>query len=159
MRRTLLLLALSLQYGFSSGHEMGRPVGKNCELRTPPTSAGEEFNHGITIKIYPRARNIHSRYTGCQIVWVPHEKQWEVISITWIESGDPTRIWSPDPSDPIRYSCTYRNGRVISGDEMKCAAPQVLIKGSMAPGCVAKIQKAVARDAERFRIPPGCDYD
>ena len=122
-------------------------------------NAGEEFNHGITLRIYPRARDINRNYTGCQTMWVPDGRQWRVVSIAAIESGDPVRIWSPVNSDSTKFSCIYKRGKVVKGDEEHCAAPQFLIIKSLAPGCVERIQKSVTNRGLSAATPSGCDYE
>ena len=122
-------------------------------------NAGEEFNHGITLRVYPRARDINSTYTGCQTMWMPDGKQWSVVSIAAIQSGDPVRIWSAVNSDSAKFNCIYKKGKVVKGDEQQCAAPQFLIVKSLAPGCVARIQKSVAASGLAAPTPSGCDYE
>jgi hypothetical protein len=120
----------------------GRPVGRNCNLPSPPRGSGEEFSHGATLKTFPRARDIGSNYTGCQITWAPEGRKWEILSVTQIDGGDPVRIWTPLNVDTVPYSCTYKNGKVVTGNALNCVAAEYLIKQSMAPGCVAKLMKS-----------------
>jgi hypothetical protein len=68
--RQILASALLLLCGPAFAGEIGRPVGKNCDLAEPPDTAGEEFDHGALLRIYPRARDIGMSYNGCQAVWV-----------------------------------------------------------------------------------------
>jgi hypothetical protein len=151
MWRLLVLLFFSYSLVAVSA-DSGRPVGQNCSLAQPPADAGEEMNHGITLKIYPRARNIGSNYTGCQAMWYPDGDKWGVVAIVAIEHGDPVRIWSPDGGDPARFACHYKQGRVIRGDAKHCAAPEFLIAKSLAPGCVERIKAA-------GQFPAGCKYE
>lgn len=152
--RPLLFVLFAFSVASASG-QPGRPSGANCDLASPPKNSGEEFSHGLTLKVYPRARNIAADYNGCQITWMPEGKGWLVLAITAFERGDPVRIWSPDAtSDPARYSCTYKNGKVITGDAPKCVAPMALVKKSLAPGCVAKLVKSSSGE-----FPPGCKYE
>ncbi len=151
--RALLISLLVLHGALAHAAESGRPMGENCNLAAPPANAGEEFNHGITLKIYPRARDIHSSYTGCQTTWMPQGNKWLVLTIVAIERGDAVRIWTPDKSDPARFSCIYKAGKIVKGDAQNCVAPQFLIAKSLAPGCVARIAKASGQ------FPPDCKYE
>ena len=135
-----------------SAHDV-RPTGQNCNLSDPPRDAGEEFNHGITLKIYPRARDIDKNYTGCQTVWMPDGRRWPTVGIVAIERGDPVRLWTEHENDPGRQACRYREGRVVQGDPEKCPVPEFLITKSLAPGCVARIAKAGGQ------FPPECEYE
>ena len=159
MRATLVLLTIALQWAVCNASDVARPTGTNCDLSAPPPTAGEEFNHGIALRIFPRARDIGSRYTGCQIMWAPDGNRWISISVVAIERGDPVRIWSPQISNPARFACRYKNGQVVSGDAADCAVPDSLIAKSLAPGCVAKIRKAVAEGGISAPRPPGCEYE
>jgi len=157
--RLLLTILLLLQTTIAFASDLDRPKGHNCELTAPPANSGEEFNHGITLKIYPRAKNISTDYSGCQIVWAPIEKRWSEVIVVSIQAGDPVRLWSPDKSDPVRTSCIYKKGKVIRGDAEHCAAAEFLIVRSLAPGCVEKIKKAVAAGGIGAQRPTGCDYE
>lgn len=157
--RAPLLLILLLHCTAVSAQGTIQPAGKNCNLASPPASAGEEMNHGITLKIYPRARDIDHSYTGCQIMWIPQEDKWHILSVVEIRSGDPVRIWSPDKSEPARFSCIYRRGKVVKGDANICAAPEFLIVKSVAPGCVEKISQAVAKGGPGTAWPTECQYE
>ena len=157
--RGVVLIALFGYCAVVAAQETSRPTGKNCNLATPPEDAGEEMNHGITLRIYPRARDIDSSYSGCQVMWMPYQNNWEVVSVVAIASGDPIRIWSAHESDPTRLGCVYKKGKVVKGDAKNCAAPEYLIAKSLAPGCVAKISEAVAQRGIATRLPAGCEYE
>ena len=157
--RVVLLLVLLMQCAVGVAQEMRRPAGRNCNLAVPPSTSGEEMNHGITLRIYPRARDIGDRYTGCQLMWVPHQNKWHVMSVVEVKAGDPVRIWSPDTSDSVRFSCIYSKGKVVKGDANNCAAPESLIAKSLAPGCVEKISQAVARGGIEAQWPAACQYE
>lgn len=159
MRIAALLFVLLVLSAPVLADESVRPVGQNCNLSGPPDGAGEEFNHGITLRIYPRARNIDSKYSGCQSMWAPDKDRWTLVSLVAIQSGDPIRLWSPHASDPARMGCIYEKGKVVKGDADKCAGPQFLIERSLAPGCVEMIRKAVTKDGLGAPSPSGCDYE
>lgn len=139
--------------------ESARPEGTNCVLTAPPESAGEEFNHGLTLRIYPRARDITAEYTGCQVIWAPSRRKWVTVSVVAIKNGDATRLWSPDSSQQELLACRYKNGRVVAGNPDNCAAPRFLIAKSVAPGCVEKMRKGVAASGVGSPWPEGCSYE
>jgi hypothetical protein len=150
----LLILALAAPVGAAE-----RPEGTNCRLSAPPESAGEEFSHGAILRSYPRARDINGAYTGCQLMWAPDGAKWVIISATEVVRGDPVRIWSPHAGDPRLTACQYKNGRVISGVAETCAAPEFLVAKSLAPGCVKRLQEAVAAGGLGAPKPSGCEYE
>ena len=159
MRMTLALLTgISLAVGASAG-ENERPTGKNCDLAAPPASAGEELNHGVTMRIYPRARDIGPGYTGCQLVWLPNGNQWFTMSAVAIERGEPIRIWAPEEAKPEFLACRYEQGRVVAGDPSKCPMARFLLMRSMGPGCVETVRKAVAAGGLGAPRPPECEYE
>ena len=139
--------------------EVARPQGKNCVLAVPPEAAGEEFNHGLVLRIYPRARDIDSKYTGCQIMWAPDGTKWVTVSVVAVENGEPVRLWSPDASETELLACRYKNGRVVAGNTESCPAPQFLITRSVAPGCVEKMRAAVAIGGVGAPLPRGCNHE
>jgi hypothetical protein len=158
MRAPLLfLLLVYCATGFPA--ENSRPTGKNCNLSAPPESAGEETNHGITLRIYPRARDINYQYTGCQTMWMPDGSRWIPFTIVTIQKGDAVRLWAPDKSNPVLFSCMYKKGKVVKGDAQNCAAPQFLIAKSLAPWCVDKIRKAASEFGLGAPRPLGCEYE
>jgi hypothetical protein len=56
-------------------------------------------------------------------------------------------------------ACQYKNGRVISGVAETCAAPEFLVAKSLAPGCVKRLQEAVAAGGLGAPKPNGCEYE
>jgi len=132
----------------------GRPVGHSCDLTAPPEVAGETMSHGLTIYIFPRAKDITPTYSGCQGMWGKDSESWVLISLTEIENGDPVRMWSAHEKNPKR--CIYKLGKVIEGDEANCPMARFLIKKSMDPGCAEKTRKAAQSDAVR---PLECKFE
>ena len=107
------------------------PNGINCQLRSPPMSAGEIASSDQPWRVYPRTRNISPKYSGCQTVWAPkrEENGWDVVFITVVKNGQPVRHWPAPPSPVI---------------------PTLV--GSVAPGCLAK-------SLLKPKPPPGCEAD
>lgn len=128
-----------------------RPVGTNCNLKSPPENAGEDAFHGITMKIYPRAKDISSKYSGCQVMWVPDGGKWHIARLVAIEGGDPVRIWTPDKSAGTG-ACRYKNGKVVKGDPNKCGPTTYLIAKSLPAGCMERTAKAGQR-------PNDCNFE
>jgi hypothetical protein len=156
MRAMLALLVAVCVASSANAADNGRPTGKNCDLAAPPAEAGEELNHGMTIRVYPRRRDIGPGYAGCQLAWIPHKNQWLTMSAVAIENGDPVRIWAPDEAQPPFLACRYKKGQVVAGDASSCPMARFLVMRSMAPGCVEKIRKEAASGARR---PLGCEYE
>ena len=144
-----------------SGQALGdndnpRPKGKNCDLASPPPSAGEEMNHGLTVRIYPRAKDIAAGYSGCQVLFAPNGGEWVIVSLTEIVNGDPFRVWVAE-DDPA-MNCRFKRGKVVRGDPAKCPATQFLVLKSVAPGCVEVIRNNVAKQGPGAPWPKECEY-
>jgi len=143
MTRTASLVALALLLGNPVLAATPRPKGANCSLAAPPSDAGEEFNHGVTLRVFPRVRDIHDSYNGCQNLWAPNGAGWEIISITEVLAGDPIRVWLPYAPEAA-LACRYKRGQVVVGNPEACPMAKHLLVRSRAPGCVEKMKAAVA---------------
>jgi len=131
----------------------------NCKLVRPPASAGEGFDHGIALRIYPRGLAIGPTYSGCQTMWAPENGGWQVVSQVTIENGAPVRIWmASDPGNPS-LTCRYSAHRLVDGDEEQCPAAEFLIQRSFPAGCVDKIKAAVTQSARPESLPQGCELN
>ena len=157
MRSAVLMLAILLASSHAYGADVGRPRGTNCDLTAPPDSAGEETKHGVVLRIYPRAKDIDARYTGCQVVLAPAAGNWEVVALTRIIKGDAVRVWSAQEGDKTRLACRFRKGKLVQGDPAKCPNATSLILRSLAPGCVEKIQEAAAKQGLGAPRPSACE--
>jgi hypothetical protein len=157
MRAPVLVLAMWLGSFQALAADNERPTGTNCDLSTPPASAGEDSNHGITLRIYPRAKDINASYTGCQLYFMPDAGKWVVVAITEIVGGDPVRVWSEH--DPSRLACRYKNGKVVQGDPEACPIPESLLMKSMGPGCVEIVRAAVAKHGLGAPRSRECEYE
>jgi hypothetical protein len=151
--RTLLIILLAFLATAARAADAGRPIGPNCNLPTPPKDAGEEFEHGVTLKIYPRIAQMPKNYTGCQTMWAPGAQNWQIESVVAIERGYAVRLWSPDESDRAALACRYQEGKVVSGNAEQCPVPESLILRSVPPGCMEQIVQAEGN------FPAGCGYD
>jgi hypothetical protein len=136
-----------------------RPIGANCELTSPPNSAGEEMNHGMVLRIFPRAKDIHSSYNGCQALLAPDAGKWVTVSLTEIVNGDPIRVWSAFEKDLNVLACRFKEGKVIRGNPATCPASEFLLIKSVAPGCVRIIQGNIAKHGLGTPWPQECRYD
>lgn len=150
----LLLCALHVR---AANNE--KPVGKNCDLTSPPATAGEEMNHGTVLRVYPRAKDIDARYSGCQVLFAPHGQQWVGISLTEVIAGDAVRVWSDDYTDLAVRACRFKQGKLIQGDPDTCPSPEFILMKSLAPDCVRIIQDAIAKNGPGTPWPPSCEYD
>jgi hypothetical protein len=157
MRVTAVAFALLLLVPLGVGHAAEtRPQGKNCDLAEPPADAGEETNHGMVLRVYPRAKEIGPDYSGCQLLMMQSNEKWIVVLYTEVIAGDPVRVWSEFEPDPAKFSCRFKAGKLVSGNEDVCPAPQYLLMRSLAPGCVSAIREEINKRTPR---PAGCDYD
>jgi hypothetical protein len=150
----LLLCALSVHAA-----DTGKPIGKNCDLASPPATAGEETNHGITLRVYPRAKDIDTRYSGCQALFAPEGEKWIVLSLTEVIAGDPVRLWSAYETDAEVLACRFKQGKVVQGNPDTCPAPQFILVKSLPPGCVRILQDAVAKHGLGAPRPLKCEYN
>jgi len=135
------------------------PQGKNCDLAEPPADAGEETNHGMVLRVYPRAKDIGPNYSGCQLLMMQSTEKWIVISYTEVIAGDPIRVWSEFEPDPGKLACRFKAGKLVSGNEDVCPAPEFLLLRSLEPGCVSAIREQANRGGLGTSRPANCDYD
>ena len=152
--RTTLALALLFLSALAMADETGRPSGANCSLAAPPETAGEESVQGVTLRIFPRARDLGDKYTGCQVRWAADKDRWSLAGAVWIASGEPIRLWSPEVSV---VTCLYDKGKLIQGDAKSCPDQQSLVLKSLAPGCLEKIRRTVAQGGNAKPHIAGCD--
>ena len=139
-RLIALLLALTPSLAVAA---VGAPVGANCNLSVPPAASGELMNHGIAIKVFPRARDISANYSGCQMLWAPDEKaQWNLLLVVYIEGGSPVRPWTLQEPTGELSACRYIRGELVAGEERNCGPARSWLKNSMDPGCVERSMAA-----------------
>jgi hypothetical protein len=152
VRRRLLALLVPCLIGISGCASM-QTVGasmRNCDLKEPPPDSGEDGDHGILIKIYPRRGAIGSTYSGCQTMWAFDGATWSVVTVGVFEDGKITRMRVPSrPEDPLEQ-CLFQSGRLVRGNEGTCSSLDMLPYNSMPPGCAS---------AAKGHEPRDCDYD
>ncbi len=153
----IIILAVFLPTHIWTGES--RPIGENCNISTPPINAGEEMNHGVTLRIYPRAKDISESYSGCQSLWAPDKDGWVVVAVSEYINGYPVRLWSPHEKDPDKKSCRYSKGKLVSGNKGKCPISESLVMRSLPSGCVENIRNAVAKDGIGAPRPSECKYE
>jgi hypothetical protein len=152
LRVRLIVLLMSCLVGFS-GCSFTQNVNvsmPNCGLKEPPADSGEDSDHGILMKIFPRRGAIGSTYSGCQTVWAGDGKTWFVVAVGIFEGGKVTRMRMPSrPEDPVEQ-CLIQSGRLVKGNEGTCSSLDMFPYNSMAPGC-----ESAAKAGSRGY----CDYD
>src|SRR5262245_48288118 len=142
MRFTATVAFLVAVASGSHAADNPRPVGTNCTLASPPAEAGEESNHGMVLRVYPRAKDISAQYSGCQAFFVEYGGKWVVLSLTEVAAGDPLRVWSEHDPNDAAFSCRYSKGKVVQGNPDTCPAPQFLLVKSLPLGCVKLIRES-----------------
>jgi len=145
----LLLIALP-----ALADETGRPAGDNCNVPSPPDSAGETLDHGVLLKVFPRARDIGPAYTGCQGRWADDKKGWRLAGLAVIRKGEPLRYWTPEVSF---VTCIYDKGKVVLGDAKSCPDQRELVLKSRAAGCEEKIRRTIEQGGNPSPHLPGCE--
>jgi hypothetical protein len=123
-------------------------------MAAPPDAAGEESDHGSTLRIFPRARDIGGKYSGCQLRWTQGKDRWNLVGVVAIATGEPVQLWSPDVSV---VTCRYDKGQLVAGEAKSCPASQGLILKSRAPGCLEKIRRTISQGGNAAPRIPGCD--
>lgn len=159
MKALALIFAIAALMSVSSQAFEARPQGINCALKEPPAEAGEETNHGMVLRVFPRAKDIGAGYTGCQALMALYGGEWEVVLLTEVVAGDPVRVWSAHESDQRKLACRFNNGKLVRGDEKVCPAPEFLLLKSLPAGCVSVIREAIAKHGLGAPRPDDCDYD
>jgi hypothetical protein len=152
--RATLILAILLPCSMAFAAETGRPTGDNCSLTAPPDAAGEELDHGSTLKVFPRARDIDAKYAGCQVRWVQDKDRWILVGVLGFAAGEPRQLWSPEVSVT---TCRYDKGQLVAGDAKTCPDSHLLILKSRAAGCLEKFHRTVSQGGNAAPKIPGCD--
>jgi len=158
MRVASLYISLLLWAFPVHAADTDKPAGKNCDLVAPPATAGERENHGITLRVYPRAKDVDARYNGCQVLFAPEGEKWTVAFLTEVINGDPVRVWSAYETDDEVLACRFKQGKLIRGNPDACPAAQFILLESLAPGCTRIVQDAVAKYGLGAPRPPECKY-
>ena len=139
MRTFLICSLVLLCSGCAHVDDRNRPVGQNCDLATPPKSAGEDAHHGVLLLVYPRAREIGTNYNGCQVAWIQHENEATLAWIVVIQQGEVVRVWSQDPQmEAMLGQCVWENGIIKKGTSGACGDSKSMIMKSFLPGCISK---------------------
>ncbi len=149
--RILLGLLIVLFSPIAVASASDRPVGLNCNLVGPPANAGEDENHRITYKIYPRIADMPKNYSGCQTLWGPRGDKWFPVSVVAIEHGYGVRVWVA--GDPVRNACRYKHGKLVLGSERDCPSPEFLVMASVPAGCMQHVVDS------HGSFPLGCEFD
>lgn len=129
--------------------------GANCDLRYPPSESGEDFNHLVMFKIYPRVVNMDPGYTGCQIAWIDNGESWKIFQKVIIDNGDPIRVNTPGRAS-VFLGCEYRDGALTVGDVSRCPVPSSLLWLSRAPGCTEEYLSGDRDEGVRILLAPPC---
>jgi uncharacterized protein YceK len=147
---TLLVPSLLILSGCASTRTAGASM-HNCDLKEPPADSGEDGDHGIPMKIYPRRGAIGSTYSGCQTVWAHDGVTWSVAFVGVFENGTITRMRVPtEPGNPVEQ-CRMQSGRTVKGDKDVCTSMDILFPySSVPPGCASGAPGDGGRD---------CAYD
>jgi len=139
IRRAILGLGLALIPAVMIGAGPIPPNAPNCQLASPPATAGESQVHGILVKIYPRKLDMGPNYTGCQNSWIDREGTWELFSALYFEAGE-FRAWRmlSDDKPPKHIYCRYKNFTLEPDSPKECYVPakQSIPSSSYAPGCM-----------------------
>lgn len=139
-----------------------KPEGVNCGLSEPPANAGEEANHGMELRVFPRRSDITPEYSGCQSIWLQIGSNSLNAGITEIHKGAPVRWWIPNSANPFDVTaCNYKNGKGEADNSDACPSElndDSLIH-SLPSGCNKRIVAAKSQ-AESLQLRAnGCEYD
>ncbi|MBW8780166.1 MAG: hypothetical protein JF585_13300 [Burkholderiales bacterium] len=141
--RQLLALSISLAISFPCIAQEKR--GENCDLETPPTTAGETFfgTDKLTVvgRVYPRLSEIATRYTGCQVVWISMNSRPATRSVTFFVDGRVVFV-NPLPDDIPLCKADEKSA------ETGCTSRRSVVAVSFPPGCTARTHesKAIPKD-------------
>jgi len=104
----------------------------NCNLQKPPLDAGEDAVHAKILKIYPRAKNMPSGYSGCQSVWLETPPNWALAFRMSFTGGHVVKLWTPE------YECQYAGGKLTKPSSPECGAEAPEPMRSEPAGCVSQ---------------------
>ena len=110
----------------------------NCQLLTPPETAGETQAHGVILYIYPRSHTINSDYTGCQSQWFLDDDYYRKLSVVHYAKGLITGYDNIQISGDYAYQCHYENKLLTIESDRRCPTPERLKKKTYQAGCYSK---------------------
>lgn len=130
---------VGISVGGCNSDELART---GCDLAKPPPSAGEMSSHGLEFRIYPRAVDMISNYTGCQVVWgIDADGTVTKIKETRYFEGKAVRYtdYMPDGKS-VPLTCEYRDGRLLGMDKRCPTFAQANARETSLPaGCLASV--------------------
>lgn len=139
--------------------EERKPVGLNCDLKSPPSSAGVVPTHSALLRIYPRAIDMPLNYSGCQALFFEDDGQWKVGLMEFV-GGHLRRSWAPGVNNPKQDACRYEKGKVVHGDSKTCRrdnSDDMLFMKSYAPECIRLFDNSSLSNDEESRLLSACE--
>ena len=115
-----------------------------CSLAKPPATAGDELgSSGAPMKVFPRAKDIPTSYTGCQKVWLLLRGGWISFSTRYFENGTVKVFLGPLLSGMDQWHCVFQDG-VLVPSPTKRACPSFDEANSRVrstpTGCLVELQ-------------------
>jgi len=110
----------------------------NCDLKTPPTDAGETQAHGVILYIYPRTHEIDRTYHGCQNMWFLDDEHFRKLSRVYYVDGQAIRYENIKIFGGIGYQCHYEKELSAEDNDKRCPDYEQLSKPSYQAGCYSK---------------------
>jgi len=123
----------------------------NCNLTTPPSTAGEILQHGDVSRVFPRLPDMPKKYTGCQVLWLPGSGGFVLGGFVYFERGKAVVLYSPGGDGMAELVCRYKGRRLTDGSIDRCPDAEELGIPSMPAGCADKL---IVSDEDI----PECDY-
>ncbi len=110
----------------------------NCELATPPASAGETQAHGVILYIYPRTHGIGTAYNGCQNQWFFDDDHYRKLSVVHYRNGIISAYDNIKINGDIGYHCEYEDGLLASNNDDRCPESSRLMPKTYQAGCYSR---------------------
>jgi hypothetical protein len=108
--------------------------GPNCSLSVPPEDAGEDGSHYL-LMVYPRAKDLGAKYSGCQSRWMWAGTDWHLLEISYFWRGELRTHHLPSYQGSPAVTCRYSKGVLLSGERRSCPRAKELPRKSLSAGC------------------------
>lgn len=122
----------------NTGHTLASSPGSNCQLLSPPKTAGETQTHGVILYLYPRSHTINNDYDGCQNQWFLDEDHYRKLSVVHYVKGKATLYDNIRINGGIGYRCHYDNQSLTIESDKRCPSTKQLKKKTYQAGCYSK---------------------
>ncbi|HEV8689126.1 MAG TPA: hypothetical protein VGQ91_02425, partial [Ideonella sp.] len=95
----------------SASGQAAASAGQFCGLREVPPEATTVVTHGVSLRIFPDARAVEARFSGCQSVWLANGF---LLAQATYRNGEVVKYVGNNPDGSRTVSCLYEARRLVA---------------------------------------------